>query len=229
MQLSQLIKKYEKLGSMLTEIPSEIRDRFIVRKFPRDTVICKKDEVIRHVYIICAGTMRIVNEFDNGNIYAFTDTEPYTWIGDTELLAGVHRYDCTVESVTDCTTLQMSREDFLTCFESSHVFAKELARTIANKVHHRSSKIGENIFYPVLYNMASLLIQLAQENAVDNKAAIILLKRQHMAERLGISIRSVNRAIKRLRENHYLSIAKGKIVIEPEQLLRLMQAVDQFK
>ncbi|MFF0826188.1 helix-turn-helix domain-containing protein [Brevibacillus sp. NPDC003440] len=77
--------------------------------------------------------------------------------------------------------------------------------------------------------MASLLIQLAQENTVDKKAAIIPLKRQHMAERLGISIRSVNRVIKRLRENHYLSIAKGKIVIEPEQLRRLMQAVDQFK
>ncbi len=45
MQLSQLTKKYEKLGSILTDVPSEIRDRFIVRKFPRDTVICKKDEV----------------------------------------------------------------------------------------------------------------------------------------------------------------------------------------
>ncbi|MGK5508354.1 Crp/Fnr family transcriptional regulator [Brevibacillus formosus] len=123
----------------------------------------------------------------------------------------------------------MSREDFLTCFEDSHAFAKELARTIANKIHHRSSKIGENIFYPVLYNMTTLLIQLAQEYKVDNKAGIIPLKRQHLAERLGISIRSVNRAIKRLRENHYLSIAKGKIVIEPEQLLRLKQAVNQFK
>ncbi|RNB89745.1 Crp/Fnr family transcriptional regulator [Brevibacillus fluminis] len=229
MQLAHWTKTHTWLAYMLTDIPVDIQSHFLARKFSSRTVICKKGEPIISVYILCSGTMRVVNEFDSGHLYAFTDVNPYILIGDTEILADEGVFACTVESVTDCLAVQMSREDFLACFEHSHVFAKEVAKTIASKVHSRSLSIGENMYYSILFNLASLLIQLAQPELADKRAFLLPLNRQHLAERLGASVRSVNRAIRKLKEEGYLSIVKGKIMIVQDQLVRLAEVVDQFK
>ncbi|GGG03011.1 hypothetical protein GCM10010912_54690 [Paenibacillus albidus] len=229
MQLADLIRSIPKLEHMLMQLPAEVCGRFVLRKFPAHTVIVRKDQTLTSVYIICTGRMRIVNEFDNGRLYAFTDTNLYTMIGETEILAGVQEYGCTVESVTECMTVQMSREDFVLCFETSHVFAKEISKDIAYKLHQSSSKMGENLFYPVRYNLVCFLIAVAQKELAAQTAAVIPLKRQDMADRLGISLRSVNRVIQKLKEDGHVSIVKGKIHIEQQQYIKLTQMVNDLK
>lgn len=228
MHVEDLINSNKIFMKFISNIPEDIKERITVRRFLSKAVVARKGEEIKYISIIYSGKMHVINEFDSGQIYTFADIGFMDVVGDIEVLAEKFTVACTVEAITDCIVLQMSCEDFIKAFESSHSFSKQVARMIAKKMYSSSFKNGEAIFYSVKHNVTSFIIKYAQKRISEENIVAINLLRQEIADTLGISTRSVNRAVKAMKDEDLISIQKGKININKNQYCKLINSLENL-
>lgn len=229
MIVKDLINSIPEVERILSTIPLEIKNRLVVKRFPPETTIVRKDEELKRVYLICQGIIRVINEFSTGDQYIFTDLEAVAFIGDMEILADENKIACNNQTITECICIEMSRYDFMECFKSNQEFSNSVAIMLAKKLYPRSYFNGENIFYSLTYNVASFLIKYVSKNILGRSYAKIPFTRQEMADRFGVSVRAVNRVIKKMKEDNLISISKGKIHIRLSQYDRLKDLLENLK
>lgn len=229
MHIEDLINSDKIFMEFISNIPGDIRGRITVRRFLPKAVVARKGEKIKYISVIYSGKMHVINEFDSGQIYTFADIGFMDIVGDIEILAEKFTAACTVEAITDCIVLEMSCEDFIKAFEISHNFSKQVARMIAKKMYSSSFNNGEAIFYSVKHNVASFIIKYAQKRIMEENIVVINLLRQEIADTLGISTRSVNRAVKAMKDENLISTKKGKININKNQYSELINSLENLK
>lgn len=216
-------------ADLLNNIPVDIKNRSVMIKFSKNDIVLKKDEEIKYVYILCSGTLRAINEFSNGNIYGFANINPPDFIGSLEILAEESKIACTVESVTDSTALRISKKDFLDWFERDVYFSSTLAKTLAKKFYPTIYRNGAVFMNSAMYSLVGFILQSIEDDIKQDRIGVIRKKRQHIADELGISLRTVYRVIKELKEDNLIQVIKGKIHVTKDQYERLNYIIENLK
>ena len=62
--------------------------------------------------IIAKGEHRVINEFENGNVFMIEKNEPIDFVGEVTILAGMEKTSVTIETLTETTVIYFSRKDF---------------------------------------------------------------------------------------------------------------------
>ncbi|QEK11256.1 Crp/Fnr family transcriptional regulator [Crassaminicella thermophila] len=228
MSKETILKNDSYLAKLLKNMPKDIKNRSVVKHFPSNTIMLKKDSEVKYVYIIYSGTLRVINEFANGNIYGFAYIDSTDFVGALEILAEESKTACTVEAVTDCVALRISKEDFLEWFEKDIFFSTNIAKLLAKKLYPTIYRNGAVFMNSSIHSFIAFLIRFVQKDIQEGKTALINKKRQYIADELGISLRTVHRIIKKLKEDNLLTIIKGKIYVNKNQYERLIEIVDDF-
>jgi len=213
------------LTNLLSNIPEDIKSRSLFISFQKNDVLLKKDEEIKFVYILYSGTLRVINEFSNGSIYGFANIDSIDFIGALEILAEEPKIACTVEAITDGAALRVSKEDFLEWFNKDIEFSRILAKILAKKFYPTISRNGAVFMNSAMYSLAGFIIKSVKDNINQGKVGFITTKRQHIADELGISLRTVYRLIKELKEDNLIQVIKGKIYVTKDQYEKLYQMV----
>jgi CRP/FNR family cyclic AMP-dependent transcriptional regulator len=216
-------------ADLLNNIPVDIKNRSVMIKFSKNDIVLKKDEEIKYVYILCSGTLRAINEFSNGNIYGFANINPPDFIGSLEILAEESKIACTVESVTDSTALRISKKDFLDWFERDVYFSSTLAKTLAKKFYPTIYRNGAVFMNSAMYSLVGFILQSIEDDIKQGRIGVIRKKRQHIADELGISLRTVYRVIKELKGDNLIQVIKGEIHVTKDQYERLNYIIENLK
>lgn len=69
MTLAELEQKVPALREYTRNMPEDIRSRCTVRTHKAGSIIHQKDEILTHFGIVAIGENRVINEFENGNVY----------------------------------------------------------------------------------------------------------------------------------------------------------------
>ena len=69
MTLEELIREVPELEGYLRFMPEELKLRYTIKTYPPGTIIHQKDEVLTYFGIVCKGYHRVINEFENGNVF----------------------------------------------------------------------------------------------------------------------------------------------------------------
>ena len=69
MTLEELIEEVPGLAPYFEHMPEELHNRYTIRVYPPGTIIHQKDYKLEKFGIIAKGEHRVINEFQNGNIY----------------------------------------------------------------------------------------------------------------------------------------------------------------
>lgn len=203
---------------VLVGMPEELRHRFTIRTIPPKTVIHQKDDLLGHFGIVLKGDHRVINEFENGNIFMIEKNEPIAFIGEVTLLADKAHTSVTIETLTECTVLFMTPEDFEIWVSQDIIFLRFLAKKVALKLYHSSYNRGERHFYNSTYLLTKYVINYAGEHGIEEKGKVVVRKtRQELYEELGMTIKTIGRIIDRLKEDGVITMEKGKMAITTEQ------------
>lgn len=139
MTLSELLIKVPELENYLRYMPEELKTRCTIKTYPPKTIIHQKDAELDYFGIVCEGYHRVINEFENGNVFMIERNDPIDFVGEVAILAGKSRISVTIETTTDCTVLYFPRKDFDSCVirrtreeihEETGISVKTLNRTI---------------------------------------------------------------------------------------------------
>lgn len=220
MTLSELEEKYPKLKEYTRFMPKDIRPRCTVRTHPAGTIIHQKDIPLTCFGIIVSGENRVINEMENGNIYMIERNQPITFIGEVTILAKQPHPSVTIEAVTDNVIAYFSRKDAERWLSEDLNFLRLVSSHVAFKLYRSSSNSGTKLFYPPAFLLLDYIAKHGQalhiEDQPDGFFYKINLTRQQLQDETSINVKTLNRTIRQLKEEGFISLEKGKICYSKE-------------
>ena len=76
MTLEELVREVPELEEYTRYMPEELWQRCSIRVYPPGTIIHQKDYKLEYFGLIAKGEHRVINEFQNGNVYMIEKNEP---------------------------------------------------------------------------------------------------------------------------------------------------------
>ncbi len=218
MTFDDVIEKVPQLKDYLCNMPEELKSKFIVKIHPPGTIIHHQQTELDIFGIVASGEHRVINLFEDGNIFMIEKNEPIDFIGEVTILAGMKETSVTIETITESIIMYISRADFEEWIKKDIHFLYLVSQKVALKLYRSSSNRGAKLFYPPHFLLLDYLIKYAQENNISkNKYLVIKKTRQELFEETGITVKTINRTVSKLKEDQVISILKGKISMTYEQ------------
>ena len=78
MNLDKLIARFPDVKTYFEYMPPELHNRYTIRTYAPGTIIHQKDYPLNYFGIVCSGDHRVINEFENGNVFMIEKTKPST-------------------------------------------------------------------------------------------------------------------------------------------------------
>lgn len=218
MKLDELLEKYPAAKIYFEHMPSELLERYTIRTFPPGYIIHQKDYPLNYFGIIVHGDHRVINEFENGNVFMIEKNEAVDFIGEVAIVAGMEKTSVTIETLTECVAFMISRADFEMWLSKDMHFLRLIAKEIAFKLYRSSYNRGAKLFYPPTYLFMDYLIKNAEHGHIESKGSFKLNKtREEIREELGMTVKTINRTITKLKEQKQIGVSSGKVTLSLEQ------------
>jgi|GEM_PF-747282 len=224
--ISDLLKNNDQLNEIITQIPSYIESNCRIKEFAAESFILRKDDVLEHVYLLLEGTVNILNEFEEGDRFYFAQQYSLNFLGEIEYLAKEKTNAATCIAETKCITLQIPLTVLDKWIKDDNNFFHFLTYTLAKKNYEASVNRGIERVYPTQHLLKLYLIKQLQSRIADNANILFHKSRPKISEELGISVRSVNRAILDLKNEKMITIVKGKIQISEIQYSKIKESIE---
>ena len=216
MTLNELVGEVPELEEYIRYMPKELWQRYTIRVYPPGTIFHKKDYSLTSFGIIAKGEHRVINEYQNGNIYMIEKNEPIDFVGEVTSLAGMEKTSVTIETLTETTVVFFSRKDFEDWIARDIHFLRLVSRKVAYKLYRSSYNRGSKLFYPPQYLLLDYCVKYL--DSARQSFGIIPKTRQQLYEEIGISVKTLNRTIQKLKTENLIGLTKGKISIDEDPL-----------
>lgn len=226
MTLDELIARFPDVKTYFEYMPPELHNRYRIRTYAPGTIIHQKDYPLDYFGIVCSGDHRVINEFENGNVFMIEKNEAIDFIGEVTILADKEKTSVTIETLTECVVFLISRADFEMWISRDIHFLRLVSHKIAYKLYRSSYNRGARLFYPPTYLFLDYLVKYALNHDIDRLGEITLRKtREGIREELGMTVKTINRTIVKLKSDGLIGIHKGKVTLNLEQLSRAQDAL----
>ena len=171
--------------------------------------------------------MQVKNEFENGFSYSFASISQIAYIGVMELMADKKIYSSTLQSTTECTILEIPKEDFLNWIINDKEMMLEVLKFISRSMYDQSLKTGEGLAYPSICILMDYLINVFRSE--DSEIVFLEKSREEIGSILGFSVRTINRNLKELKEQGLVTVTRKGILISEENFIKLCEKLESFK
>lgn len=230
MTLNELEQKVPALMEYTKNMPEDIRSRCTIRTHAAGSIIHQKNMDLDYFGIVALGENRVVNEFENGNVYMIESNQAIDFIGEVTILAGMPQTSVTIEAVTENVVAYISRKDAERWLSEDLNILHMTASHTAFKLYRSSYNNGAKLFYPPSYLLLDYIVKYGKQSGMEEKsppaAVTINRTRQLLQEEMGINVKTLNRTIRQLKEDDFFTLCKGKITFTRQQYL---MAIDWLK
>lgn len=202
------VKMSKSILSIIENCPLEIKQYLIMQNFKKGTNILEQDYAVKYVHILLKGKNKVYKTSKSGLNYLEIVLEEGGVYGEAELLDNKPSM-CTVEALTDCEVLKLSKEVYKNWLKLDNDFSMFIIETLSNKLYFKIEKSANDIFCSLEHRLLNLILTLHN----DHKSTNIFIYKNLLAEELATSIRSINRILHKLEEKSILKYKNGQIII----------------
>lgn len=233
MTLTELEEKAPALKEYTRSMPADIRSRCTVRTHAAGSIIHQKDMELGYFGIVALGENRVINEFENGNVYMIEGNKAIDFIGEVTILAGMPRTSVTIEAVTDNVVAYISRRDAERWLSEDMNILRLTAGHTAFKLYRSSYTNGAKLFYPPSYLLLDYMVRYGRQGGMESarppKTITINRTRQLLQEEIGVNVKTLNRTIRQLKDEGFFDICKGKLSFNKEQFKKALDWLETAK
>ena len=225
--INEIMYKSEYLNNYLRNAPYWLIESLCVVKKPKDKLIVEENAKADTIYILVDGTVRAVDYRIKGVAYDYMWFYAVEVFGSMELFFNIPKYMTTLKTVTDCTFLVLSREQYRRWIWDDKN-ALQLEVSSMGKYLLEQNRVGRVFLFLQGMDRILYMFVLEYESYKNRKSMVINASRQEIAERSGLSIKTVNRAVKKMEENGFISRNGRKILISSEQYFKIKSYLDSI-
>lgn len=228
-RLLTLIESLEKrereyLEDYLAQAPLWLMQSFQIQQLGKGTIFIREAEAVTMIYILVKGTVRAIDHRVLGIAYDFMRFEPIKVFGTMEILLDRDTFETTLSTVTDCTLLAVSRRQFEKWLKSDrHALLLEI-KNMGNYLLEQAKKERIFLFLQGEDRMVLLFMGLYEHNR-ENGSCRLRITRQELSESSGLCIKTVNRSVKSMEEEGYITKKGYTIEISQEQYLKMKEFI----
>ena len=227
MQIEQILARtanWPELRRCLAAMPPALAATASEQRYDAGALLQQKGDEVDRLGLLCRGSLRVVNPFDTGDSYVIEQDDAVDFVGDVVLLAGERRAPISLQAVTDCLILWFERAAFARWVQGDPALLRLMAGHIAGKLYRSSYRHGQPLFYPGPRLLADFLSRYADQNRPgDDGRYRVTDTRQQLAQLLGLSQKTVDRAVAQLKKQQLIDTDRGKIVFSDRQAAGLRE------
>ena len=194
------------LPYFLSTCPSDIKNNFVNINFNTFDKILIQNEIADAVYIVKSGKVKVYSLTPSGVKYLERTYCENDLFGEVEIFANKPILNF-VEAIEPCTTIKISKEDFLNWIKCDSDFSLYVHTHLSQKMYDASINNKAIISYTLKDRLLIFLWKILNEHNLDT------IHKDIIVEGIGSNIRSVNRIIKELIDKNIIEYNKGFVKV----------------
>ncbi|KQC29075.1 Crp/Fnr family transcriptional regulator [Flagellimonas eckloniae] len=155
--------------------------------------IIEQDRRYNRVYVIIEGISKCYISDENGKEFIQEFLGEGMEFGELEVFSKKHTI-CSIETITPLKTLSISHSGFNELLEKDSLFNQLVMKALADKIRYKAPRHSYQHSYPIEDNLLRLKKIFPEFTSVISKKDI--------ANYIGFTVRSLNRALKDLKEKN---------------------------
>lgn len=190
--------------------------------YPCGVTVYSEAEQPRAVYCVCSGRVKLWRSSPGGRAVVFHIAEPGDCLGAGPLLAG-QPHDHTAETLEETKLCFVSRDSFLAFLKRNGDVSLRLAQKLSAELGEAHNQVSGLALKPAAERLMELLLALCRTHGVPSPEGIRLktnMCQDELAELMGVSRRSLNRALGALRGQGLIECRRRFIVVRDRVALR---------
>lgn len=221
--------KKNKVSELMGLIPEYLRDRSVPVWLKECDVLLWEGEETKFVYVLLAGKLHVVRTLNGHTDYSFGYMSPGRYVCDMEVIAERLTNAATLIATEASLLLRFEMKDFTYCLDNDIQFMRMIVKGLVGP-------LVDNVFDCNILaassreeKLVNLLLDYYSKKctAAKSDCVPIAITRDKMAFELNVSVKTVNRAVKCLLDQGFLSIHRRRIYISKQQAAALMELISK--
>ncbi len=218
-------EKMEYIDKLFQDAPLWLIDCITIQKLGENEVFVRENTPVDKVFIMIDGNVTAVDHRIFGIEYDYVRFKPVSTFGSMEILLDIDTYKTTLKTTSECTFLVLKKNKF-----------KEWIEKDINALLMETKGMGLNLLeqgrreraFLFLGGMDRLMMVLTKnyEYLEVNGKCVLSMTRQELSDCSGLSIKTINRAVKKLEDEEYISRNGNKIVIDSMQYENMREYIN---
>lgn len=214
------LKEQEYMKQLFANCTKEIKDSMFVTEVEKGRNFIVQGEECRYVYVLLRGRAKGIDMQVQGKVYVFKEFLPGRVLGEFECMSGISEYAITIQAASDCTFWVIP----------AAVYVRWM-RQDGNALFLRTQRLLLELTYQTRENRKYLLLNCSErlmtyfqeqyEKRQENGEAVIGKSRSEISNATGFCTKTINRNVKKLQEQGYISVEAGKICVSNVQYERM--------
>lgn len=191
--------------------------RFGFQKLPAGRVVVSADDACTSLHFLVSGTLSIETAADARSYVIQEQTQAPYIVQPGAIFGYAQRYTCTVSTLTDCSFLELSKEEIVRLSEDFLVFRLNLLNLFATNAQKQQRRLW---LLPPADLRQRIVRFLAARVVYPAGPKTVFILMNHLAALLGDSRLNVSRALNQMQADGLLTLHRGRIEIpQMERLL----------
>ena len=179
-----------------------------VKHFKKRDVIFEEGDNPRFLYFIRSGKVKTFKTHDQGKEYIIELLKDGDFLGYVDLLKSTAHAE-TAAAMEDTDIVLIPKDDFLALIQANRDVSSQMIKMLANNITEKEEQLLNLAYNSVRKRVADALILLSQKE--DNKSFHVL--REDLARIVGTAKESVIRMLTEFKNDGYIDITEGTIII----------------
>lgn len=217
-------KRFDRTEQGLTAFINEARGYEELQKlsaerktkaFKRREVLFEEGDYPRYLYFVNYGKIKVFKTNDDGKEYIVNICKEGDFFGHVDLIKN-SRYSESAAALEESAVSLIPKEDFLTLLNANRDVASQLIKMLADNISEKEEQLLHLAYNSVRKRVADAVILLNQK---ADKPEINIL-RDDLARIVGTAKESVIRMLTEFKEDAYIDIVNGTIIVKDENKLK---------
>ncbi len=198
-----------------------------LQEMERGKKFVTQQEALNSIYILASGTVSVLEEYKIGNAYVFQENTAPTIFGEMESFANMGCYIASLIAKSDCIFLVIPKADYMN-FMRNHmeVYVRRMTDDLSS-VLQRGHRDRWTLQLQGVERIRLYMIRKYKKTDKDQNY-ILSVTRQSIADETGLSLKTVQRAIKELEEQGDITKQGHKILISEKQYMKMLREVEDI-
>lgn len=199
--------------------------------FEPNAVIIFRGDFPTNVYFLKKGVATGLRDYEDGSDYNYFQIDQTNGnIGLLEVMARKEQYVATITCLTEVTVIKVDSALIYQLIMSSPSLLRRSSVLLAQDLYSRSGNDGLFYKYNGIDRLRYYFIKYYENNKEAQGTGIFQIDRHYkdIANQIGVSIRTVGRGIKKLKELDEINRYNRKITISKEQITKMQQRITDY-
>jgi CRP/FNR family transcriptional regulator/CRP/FNR family cyclic AMP-dependent transcriptional regulator len=223
---AELLKQVPLFNGLSPDHLRQLSEACRMRKLRADEALFYEGEPGETLFLVVSGQVKIQRVTPSGKLVVLAVRGPGEHVGEMALLDGEPRSADAV-TVEPCVLLLLARDRFQSCMAEHPQIALNLLASLTRRLREAANQTEGFRELDVLGRVAAALLELADSHGEASAAGVRITLRvtqQELADRIGATRVSVNKALGRLKSTRAIRTEAGALVVADASKLRRLCA-----